>query len=157
MSSPIPYLLSTITFLPLIGALIVSALAGDGPKKRAAFFISLITFLVSLLLWMSWENGEAGMQFVEDLPWLPAFHLRYHLGVDGISLFLVLLTTFLMPITIYFSNKFVTDNIGPYLALMLLLETAMIGVFVALDLILFFTFFEFSLIPMYFLIGRWGS
>lgn len=157
MPSPIPYLLSFITFLPLIGALIVTALAGDTTRKRAALIISFLTFLVSLLLWLAWENGEAGMQFVEDLPWLPAFHLRYHLGVDGISLFLVLLTTFLMPITIYFSNKYVHDNIGPYLALMLVLETAMIGAFVALDLILFFVFFEFTLLPMYFLIGRWGS
>ncbi len=157
MSSPIPYLLSLITFLPLIGALIVMGLAGDGPKKRAAFITSIVTFVVSLLLWFNWENGQASMQFVEDLRWLPELHLRYHLGVDGISLFLVLLTTFLMPITIYFSNKYVTDSIGPYLALMLLLETAMIGAFIALDLILFFVFFEFTLIPMYFLIGRWGS
>jgi len=157
MASPIPYLLSLITFLPLAGALVVTALAGDGPKKRAALVASLVTFLVSLLLWLAWENGEAGMQFVEDAAWLPAFHLRYHLGVDGISLFLVLLTTLLMPIAIYFSNKYVSDSIGPYLALMLLLETAMVGTFVALDLVLFFVFFEFSLIPMYFLIGRWGS
>ncbi|OUC07766.1 NADH dehydrogenase, partial [Litorilinea aerophila] len=79
------------------------------------------------------------------------------LGVDGISLFLVLLTTFLMPIAIYFSNLYVQEKVGTYLILMLLLETAMTGVFVALDLVLFFVFFEFSLIPMYFLIGRWGS
>ena len=97
------------------------------------------------------------MQFVEDLAWLPEMGLRYHVGVDGISLLLVLLTTLLMPIALYFSNLYVHEKIGPYLALMLLLETAMIGSFVALDMVLFFVFFEFTLIPMYFLIGQWGS
>jgi hypothetical protein len=97
------------------------------------------------------------MQFVEDVSWFAPLGIRYALGVDGISLFLVLLTTLLMPIAIYFSNLFVHDRIGPYLALMLLLETAMIGVFLALDLVLFFVFFEASLIPMYFLIGQWGG
>jgi NADH-quinone oxidoreductase subunit M len=94
---------------------------------------------------------------VEDFAWLPELGLRYHLGVDGISLFLVLLTTLLMPIALYFSNLYVHEKVGAYLALMLLLETAMIGSFVALDLVLFFVFFEFTLIPMYFLIGQWGS
>jgi NADH-quinone oxidoreductase subunit M len=151
------YLLSIITFLPLIGAILVSVISGDGLKKQIALIISLLTFLISLLLWVNWETGQAGMQFVEDFAWLPEFDLRYHLGVDGISLFLVLLTTFLMPIAIYFSNLYVHENSGPYLALMLMLETAMVGSFVALDLILFFIFFEFTLIPMYFLIGQWGS
>jgi NADH-quinone oxidoreductase subunit M len=150
-------LLSIITFLPLVGALIVALVGGDGRKKQVALVISLLTFLVSLLLWTGWENGQAGMQFVEDFAWLPELGLRYHLGVDGISLFLVLLTTFLMPIAIYFSNLYVHERVGPYMALMLMLETAMIGSFVALDLILFFVFFEFTLIPMYFLIGQWGS
>lgn len=150
-------LLSIITFLPLVGALAVTAAPGDGLKKQAALVISLLTFLFSLLLWSGWENEQAAMQFVEDYAWLPEIGLRYHLGVDGISLFLVLLTTLLMPIAVYFSNLYVREKIGPYLALMLLLETAMIGSFVALDLVLFFVFFEFTLIPMYFLIGRWGS
>jgi NADH-quinone oxidoreductase subunit M len=150
-------LLSIITFLPLVGALIVALVGGDGLKKQVALVVSLLTFLVSLLLWTGWENGQAGMQFVEDFAWLPELGLRYHLGVDGISLFLVLLTTFLMPIAIYFSNLYVHERVGPYMALMLMLETAMIGSFVALDLILFFVFFEFTLIPMYFLIGQWGS
>jgi NADH-quinone oxidoreductase subunit M len=150
-------LLSIITFLPLLGALAVTIAPGEGLKKQAALAISLLTFLFSLLLWINWESGQAGMQFVEDFAWLPEINLRYHLGVDGISLFLVLLTTFLMPIALYFSNLYVHEQIGPYLALMLLLEAAMIGSFVALDLVLFFVFFEFTLIPMYFLIGRWGS
>lgn len=151
------YLLSIITFLPLIGALVALLISGDGLKKQTALGVSLLTFLISLLLWVNWENGQAGMQFVEDAAWLPEANLRYHLGVDGISLFLVLLTTLLMPIAIYYSTLYVQENVGAYMVLMLLLETAMIGSFVALDLVLFFVFFEFTLIPMYFLIGQWGS
>lgn len=150
-------LLSIITFLPLIGAILVVVVNGDGLKKQIALATSLVTFVVSLVLWTNWQDGQAGMQFVENYPWLPEIGLRYHVGVDGISLFLVLLTTFLMPIAIYFSNLYVQEKVGAYLALMLLLETAMIGSFVALDMILFFAFFEFTLIPMYFLIGQWGS
>jgi len=157
MFNSIPYLLSIIIFLPLIGALVVLIVPGDKGKKTTALVTTLVTFVVSLALWVGWENGQAGMQFVEDYAWVPQLGFRYHLGVDGISLFLVLLTTFLMPITIHFSNLYVKDKIGPYLALMLVLQTAMTGVFLALDMILFFAFFEFSLIPMYFLIGRWGG
>jgi len=153
----VSFLLSIITFLPLLGALAVMLATSDSLKRQAALGFSLITFLASLLLLTNWSDGEAGMQFVENYAWLPEIGLRYHLGVDGISLFLVLLTTFLVPIALYFSNLYVHDRIGPYLALMLLLETAMIGSFLALDLVLFFVFFEFTLLPMYFLIGRWGS
>ncbi len=157
MALSIPYLLSIITFLPLLGALLVLVVPGDSAKKWLAFGVSLVTFVVSLALLLNWQDGMAEMQFVEDVSWFAPLSIRYALGVDGISLFLVLLTTLLMPIAIYFSNLFVHDRIGPYLALMLLLETAMIGVFLALDLVLFFVFFEASLIPMYFLIGQWGG
>ena len=157
MSFSIPYLLSVITFLPLLGAVAVLLVPNDAGKRWTALGVSLVTFLISLLLLVGWQDGEAGMQFVENVPWLPAYGLHYALGVDGISLWLVLLTTLLMPIAIYFSNLFVHDEIGPYLALMLALQTSMVGVFVALDMVLFFLFFEFSLIPMYFLIGRWGG
>lgn len=149
--------LSIITFLPLVGGVALLFIGSDSAKKHTAFWTTIATFAVSLSLWFGWEHGVAGMQFVEDYAWLPQFGLRYHLGVDGISVLLVLLTTFLMPIAIVFSNEHVHDGVGAYLSLMLVLETAMIGVFVALDLILFFFFFEASLIPMYFLIGRWGG
>ena len=115
---------------------------GDGTKKWLALATTLVTFVVSLLLWTNWQQGEAGMQFVEDAVWFAPLGIRYTLGVDGISLFLVLLTTFLTPIAVYFSILYVDKRIGPYMALMLLLETAMIGVFLALDLVLFFVFFE---------------
>ena len=150
-------ILSIITFLPVLGAIVVLLVPGDATKKLISFVWTLATFLISLGLWFYWDNTQAGMQFVEHVAWVPEFNLNYLMGVDGISLFLVLLTTLLMPIAIYFSNLYVTENIGGYMALMLLLESAMIGVFLALDLVLFFVFFEFSLIPMYFLIGKWGS
>ncbi len=151
------YLLSIITFLPLVGALLVLLIGGDGTKKQIALAASVVTFLVSLLLLWQWDNTQAGMQFVEQADWIPEFGAQYFLGVDGISLWLVLLTTLLMPIAIAFSNQHVNDKVSVYLALMLVLESAVIGVFLALDLLLFYVFFEFSLIPMYFLIGRWGA
>ncbi len=152
-----PYLLSILTFLPLLGALAVLLIAGDNAKKWMALGFSLATFALSLLLWTGWESANAGMQFEERVAWLPAAGLYYHLGVDGISLFLVLLTTLLTPIAIGYSALYVHERLGGFLALMLALETAMIGTFLALDLVLFFVFFEFSLIPMVFLIGQWGS
>lgn len=157
MTLSIPYLLTIITFLPLLGAVIVMLVPGDAAKKWLALATTVVTFLVSLLLWTGWQNGYAGMQFVEEAVWFAPLSIRYALGVDGISLFLVLLTTFLMPIAVYYSILYVDKRVGAYMALMLLLETAMIGVFVALDLVLFFVFFEASLIPMYFLIGEWGG
>jgi NADH-quinone oxidoreductase subunit M len=153
----IPYLLSIITFLPLIGALVVALVGGDRTKKQVALATTLITFAVSLLLWVNWDNSQAGMQFTESYNWFPSLSTRFTLGVDGISLFLVLLTTFLMPIAVYFSNLYVHEKVGLYMVLMLILETSMLGVFLALDLMVFFIFFEFSLIPMYLLIGRWGG
>jgi NADH-quinone oxidoreductase subunit M len=157
MPLSIPYLLSIITFLPLLGALVVTVMGDNDSKKQAALVTTLVTFVVSLLLWVNWDNSNAGMQFTEDFAWFPELGIRYHMGVDGISLFLVLLTTLLMPIAVYFSNIYVKEQISAYMVLMLVLETAMLGVFLALDLVLFFVFFEFSLIPMYLLIGRWGS
>ncbi len=152
-----PYLLSIITFLPLVGAIVVLLMSGDRARKWSALGFSILTFLVSLLLLVQWQDGFAGMQFEELYPWAPQVHINYHVGVDGISLFLVLLTTLLMPIAIAFSNMYVGYRVQAYMALMLALETAMIGTFISLDLILFFVFFEFSLIPMYFLIGEWGG
>jgi NADH-quinone oxidoreductase subunit M len=157
MAFSIPYLLSIITFLPLLGAILVALIGGDETKKQVTLIVTLVTFVVSLLLLFNWNNQDAGMHFLESLPWLPQLGINYIMGVDGISLFLVLLTTLLMPIAVYFSNLYVKEQVGLYMVLMLILETAMIGVFLALDLVLFFVFFEFSLIPMYLLIGRWGG
>lgn len=150
-------LLSVITFLPLVGALVLLALPGARLQKWWALLVSLATFVVSCLLFVWWKAGEAGMQFVEKLPWVPQFNIQYFLGVDGLSLFLVLLTTLLTVLVLLFSWEGVEDRLKAYLFLMLLLEAGMIGVFLALDLVLFYVFWELTLIPMYFLIGGWGD
>ena len=150
-------ILSAIIFLPLLGMALVLLLRGEKAMKSAALLVSLLTFVVSLALWVGWQSGEAGMQFMDTVPWAPELGINYTVGVDGISMPLVLLTTLLLPLVLLFSWDTVRDKQKTYLALLLLLETAMIGVFAALDLVLFFVFFEASLIPMYFLIGRWGG
>jgi NADH-quinone oxidoreductase subunit M len=154
--SEIP-VLSIVVFLPLLGSLLLLLLRGQKALKVVALLFSLATFVISLALYVGWKQGEAGMQFMESIPWVPDLGISYTVAVDGLSLFLVLLTTFIMPLVLLFSWNSVHDQLKTYLVLMLLLETAMLGVFVALDLVLFFVFFEASLIPMYFLIGRWGG
>ncbi|MEA3335451.1 MAG: NADH-quinone oxidoreductase subunit M [Chloroflexota bacterium] len=150
-------ILSILLLLPLLGGIILLFMPGERGMKGLALATTLLTFLISLLLFFGWQTGDPGFQFVESRPWAPSIGINYIVGVDGLSLLLVLLTTFLMPLVILFSWDSVKDNVKTYLFLMLILETAMLGVFVALDLILFFVFFEASLIPMYFLIGRWGG
>lgn len=151
-------LLTLITFLPLAGAAVLAAVRGPRLKKALALLASLCTFGLSLWLLADWAPATpGGMAWTVQHDWFPAIGLSYHLGVDGISLWLVLLTTFIMPIAIAFSNRFVQTRIGQHLALMLIMESAVIGAFMALDLVLFYVFFEFTLIPMYFLIGQWGS
>lgn len=154
--SSIP-LLSIITFLPLVGGLILLVLPGERLQKWWALLVSLVTFAVSCLLWVWWRPGEAGMQFLERGSWIPQFNIQYLLGVDGLSLFLVLLTTLLTVLVLLFSWEGIGQRLKAYLFLMLLLEAGMIGVFVALDLVLFYVFWELTLIPMYFLIGGWGD
>lgn len=152
------FLLPLLLLLPLAGAVLVALLGSDGPRKALALLASLATFAASLGLLQNGAALTAGETVLAfQRPWFPEVGLSLHLAADGISVWLVLLTTFIMPIAIGFSNRFVTDRLGQHLALLLLMETAMIGVFLAQDLVLFYTFFEFTLIPMYFLIGQWGS
>ena len=151
-------LLSIITFLPLAGAVVLLLLPKRGRVPWYwALLVTLATFVISLPLFFSWNLGEPGYQFVERYPWIPSLGIQYILGVDGISLFLVLLTTFLGPIVILASWENIKDRPVTYLFLMLVLETGMLGVFLALDLILFYVFWELTLIPMYFIIGLWGG
>ena len=150
-------LLSIITFLPIAGALVLLALPGAKLQKWWALLVSLVTFAISCLLWVWWRAGEAGMQFVERFDWVPQFKIQYFLGVDGLSLLLVLLTTLLTVLVLLFSWEGIEKRLKSYLFLMLLLEGGMIGVFLALDLVLFYVFWELTLIPMYFLIGVWGG
>jgi NADH-quinone oxidoreductase subunit M len=153
-------LLSIVTFLPLVSAIVLAVfLRGDDEAaqlnaKRLAFAATLATFLVSLFILVQFDPNDTGFQLVEQAEWL--FGLQYKVGVDGISVLFVLLTTFLMPITIA-ACWGVTHRVKEYMIAMLVLETLMIGVFVALDLVLFYLFFEAGLIPMFLIIGIWGG
>ena len=151
-------MLSVITFLPLLGALAMLLLSDEKAKsvKQVAVLTSGLTFLVSIGLLCKFDSNTYAFQMVENLPWIQQLGVRYHLGIDGISLWLVLLTTFLSFIAIACSLK--TDTrVRAFMACILMLESAMIGSFVSLDLILFFIFFELTLIPMWLLINIWGG
>ena len=149
-------LLSIIVWLPIVGVLLLLLIPNNKAAKWTALTIAVLDFIVSLGLLVGWVN-DGSMQFEEFFYWIPQFGINYHLAVDGISLFLVLLTTLMGPIVILYSWSNIKNNLRAYLALLLIQQTAMLGVFMALDLIFFFIFWEFSLIPMYFLIGKWGS
>jgi NADH-quinone oxidoreductase subunit M len=150
--------LTLLLAVPVIGAVLIAFL----PRRNAqalfavALIASGVNFLLSIKILSDFDAGSGAMQFLERIPWMPAFGIEYIVGIDGISLFLVLLTTLLMPIAILASWS-VQDRVKEYLVFMLLLETGMLGAFVALDLFLFYVFWEVMLVPMYFLIGVWGG
>ncbi len=152
-----PLLLTVITFLPLLSVAALLLLRSDDHVwiRRIALAASIAEFLISLLLLRGFNSGTAAYQFQEYHEWIGA-SIHYHLGVDGISLFLVLLTTFLTPLAILCSWQSIQENVKGFFIALLVIETAMIGVFVSLDLFLFFVFWELTLIPMYFMIGMWG-
>ena len=149
-------LLSLILWLPVVGALLLFFVRKESTIKLIALVTMLLDFVVSLGLLLNWSN-TGDMQFVEKLLWIPPLNISYHLGVDGISLFLVLLTTLLGPIVVLYSWHNIKNNLRAFMVLLLVQQTGIVGVFTSLDLILFFIFWEFTLIPMYFLIGRWGG
>lgn len=154
-------LLSVVTFLPAIGAAIILFMsAGDELSRRnirhVALFVTSLNFVLSLGLWIWFDPAATGFQFVEEHPWITNF-MGYHLGVDGISMLFVVLTTFLLPFCILASWETIQNRVREYMVAFLLLETSMIGVFCALDLVLFYIFFEAGLIPMFLIIGVWGG
>ena len=153
--------LSVVTFLPVVGALLVYISRGDDEAAKRnsrwiALWTTVITFAVSLILVWRFDASQPDFQFVEKAPWL-ANTITYHMGVDGISLPFVILTTALMPFCILASWKSVTLRVREYMMAFLLLETLMVGTFAALDLVLFYLFFEGGLIPMFLIIGVWGG
>jgi NADH-quinone oxidoreductase subunit M len=152
------YVLTILTFLPLAGTVALLMLRGDDHEwiRRVALIVALVEFGLSLLLLRGFALDSAEYQFVEYHNWIPSPPIHYHLGVDGISLFLVLLTTFLTPIAMLTAWKSIHERVRGFFITLLVLETGVIGVFVSLDLFLFFLFWEAMLIPMYFLIGIWG-
>ena len=155
-------IISFIIFFPLAGVLMLLFIRGDKNKnydllRKAAFVISLFEFAVSLALPIYFNSETPHMQFVEHVPWVKSMGLSYFVGIDGISLWLVVLTTFLVPLCMLCSWTYIQKNVKAFLISMLLLETAMIGAFVSLDLVIFFIFWELMLIPMFLLIGVWGG
>ena len=155
-------LLSLITFLPLVGGLIIMSIRGDeavvaSNARWAALWTSLIVFFISLLLWVKFDPQEGGFQFVETLAWLPEYGVGYKMGVDGISVLFVLLSTALTPICILASWESIQTRVREFMLSFLILETMMVGMFCALDFVVFYMFFEAVLIPMYLIIGIWGG
>ena len=152
------HLLSLILFLPAAAAIILLFLPSDSLKllRWFALLASLIPLGLSVYLWLRFSSDVGGFQFQEQYSWYAAIGSTLHLGVDGLSLTMVLLTTLLTPLAILASFS-VVDRVKPYMMLFLFLETGMLGVFLALDLLLFFVFWEIGLVPMYFLINQWGS
>jgi NADH-quinone oxidoreductase subunit M len=157
-------LLSLVTFLPLVGAVLILMLRGESEAvarnaRWIALWTSLIDFALSLLLWAYFDSSSFKFQFVERADWLPGpnFSIAYHLGIDGISLFFVLLSTFLTPVCVVASWTSITQRVKEYMIAFLVLETMMVGMFCSLDFVIFYVFFEGVLIPMFLIIGVWGG
>ena len=155
-------LLTILILLPAFGAIAVIGHSlfwkQDSHLKWVTLVVTILNFIVSLpLIFHRSEIAEGGFFFEKNTPWIAAINTNYHIGVDGFSLWLVVLTTFIMPIAVLSTWDSVTKRLTTFYAFMLLLESAMIGVFVSLDLLVFYLFFEASLIPMFFLIGVWGG
>ncbi|MFN3833055.1 MAG: NADH-quinone oxidoreductase subunit M [Allorhizobium sp.] len=154
-------ILSTVTFLPLVGVALLLLTRGDTSLGRrnilnVSLLTTVFTFVVSLFIWINFDNSNTGFQMVEKHSWLGT-GISYHLGVDGISMLFVILTTLLMPFCVLASWTSVEKRLKEYMIAFLVLETLMIGVFVSLDIVLFYVFFEAGLIPMFIIIGVWGG
>jgi NADH-quinone oxidoreductase subunit M len=154
-------ILSTVTFLPLVGAFLILLIRDEGDSARrnirnVALLTTVFTFVLSLFIWAGFDYSDTGFQMVEKAEWLDR-GISYHMGVDGISMLFVILTTFLMPLCILASWTAIEHRVKEYMIAFLILETLMIGVFTALDIVLFYVFFEAGLIPMFIIIGVWGG
>lgn len=152
-------ILTIVTFFPLVGALLLMFLKEENKQaiKLITMGTTILTFVFSLHLWFNFDLSTSAMQFAVKEPWIPGLGISYNLGVDGISTLLILLTTLLTPIAVLSSWNSVADRLKGFMISILILETGMLGVFVSLDLFLFYVFWEVMLIPMYFLIGIWGG
>ena len=155
-------ILSIVTFLPLAGVVFILMVRSNNPDNVAgnarwiALWTSLAAFVISLALWLGFDTSTAGFQFVEKMKWIPRWDIAYHMGVDGISMLFVLLSTLLTPICIIASWN-VRERVREYMIAFLVLETMMVGTFASLDFVLFYVFFEGVLIPMFLIIGVWGG
>jgi NADH-quinone oxidoreductase subunit M len=159
------WVLPTLLLLPLVGALLIGLVGKtQGLARTIAFWVLILEFLVSLVLWTglpgmisAFDPANTGWQYAFSVPWIPTWGISFSLGIDGVALVMVLLTTFIMPLAILGSWTAIKDKAPSYYALMLVLTTGMLGVFVALDLFLFYLMWEIMLVPMYFIIGIWGG
>ena len=155
--------LTVVTFTPLVGALFILFVVRGSEEevarnsRWAALWVSLFTFVESLYLWVGFDPATPDFQFEEIVTWIPEYNIAYHMGVDGISVFFVLLSTFLTPICILASWESIKTRVREYMIAFLVLETFMVGMFCALDFVVFYVFFEAVLIPMFLIIGIWGG
>src|SRR5579862_1797521 len=150
-------LLTALIFIPLLGALFILMQSEERAIWNSAFIFSLLPLAVSFYILRAFDPKVADYQFVEQYDWIPAFGITYHLGIDGISLFLVVLTTILITLSILYSGGGdIEERPREFCFFMLVLETGLLGALLAVDLFLFYVFWELMLIPMYFLIGIWG-
>jgi NADH-quinone oxidoreductase subunit M len=150
-------LLSLLIWLPIVGGLLLLAVGERAPVRPLALLVSILTFLASLLLYTGFDATTAAMQFEERLSWIAAFNVFYHLGVDGISMPLIILTSFTTVLVVLAGWEVIKERMAQYLAAFLIMEGLMIGVFSALDAVLFYVFWEGMLIPMFLIIGMWGG
>jgi NADH-quinone oxidoreductase subunit M len=155
-------LLSLTTFVPLIGAAFILLIRGEAAvvarnARNVALWTSLITLVLALMVWANFDPKSAAFQMEERAAWIPGLGLTYHMGVDGISVFFVVLSAFLTPLCVLASWKAITERVREFMLGFLVLETLMIGMFCALDIVLFYLFFEGVLIPMFLIIGIWGG
>ncbi|MGD0338412.1 MAG: NADH-quinone oxidoreductase subunit M [Bacteroidota bacterium] len=159
MNSMNEIILTLVIFSPLIGVLLIVLFKPERTTaiKTIGLGVSILTFILSLHLYFRFDSTTAAMQFVKRVPWISSLNISYSVGIDGISLLLVLLTTFLTPLALLASWDSITQKIKQYVIFMLLLEVGMLGVFCAIDMFLFYVFWEAMLIPMYFIIGVWGG
>jgi NADH-quinone oxidoreductase subunit M len=150
-------ILSTIIFLPLVGVALILALRKEASIKVAALIASMITLALSLVLYAHFDSTTPLFQFAESIPWIPMYSINYTLGIDGITILLIVLTALITPICVLCSWKAITERVKEFMICVLLMETSMIGVFCSLDFVLFYVFWEAMLIPMYLLIAVWGG
>ena len=153
-------ILSSLILLPTIGALFILFTKSSSEKyqsaKYVALFTSVVNFLISIYLWISFDQSISNFQFIEDRTWIEGF-INYKVGVDGISILFIILTTFITPLCIISVNNSIKNILRDFLIAILIMESFMIGVFCALDLVVFYLFFEAGLIPMFLIIGIWGG
>jgi NADH-quinone oxidoreductase subunit M len=153
------YLLTFITFFPLLAVLLILFVPKEDERtiKNMAVGLSFIPLVLAIYLWFAYDKGVSGFQFEVLVQWIPAINVNYHMGADGLSIPLVFLTALLTTLSMIYSSFTITKRVKEFFLLFFLLQMGMFGVFVSLDLVLFYVFWEIGLVPMYLLIGIWGQ